>query len=1039
MRVYTDKFFEAWQAGAKPIALAYLNIDDTLYCFGKQTPADAWLLASTFFWEARVLTFGTFTQELSTDSSDVFQTLTEKPMDTYSVTFDNADGYFSLLAAQHNLLAGTLSLYLGYEYPGFAAADFRRLFFGKISTLKWERQTAVVTAQQAMTPIEPTSPAVDTTKTYSLSVAGTGNSGGSSAFSTASIAPVFFDPTSIFFELEFLLDAGGGQLLLLEDADTGGDRVVIGVDAALQPYISINTAAPGATPNIVTAVVPLTLTTGTVHKVSMLYNKTTGGVLVTDSQGNTYEIFLKQWVEITTQGVTPAYTATQIAYNLFNDKIYAVDEAGAKIDIYSSSGVYESSFGSSGSGDGQFFKAKGITFDLSGYVYVSDEGISRIQVFSPSGTYTRKWAVTARPRSLCYSGGRIYGASYISSVVHAWDALTGTTEVIWGSAGSGDGQFSQLYGICADADGNIYTSEASGARIQVFTSSGGFLQKWALGSEGKMPDIYGNRIFVPVGASQVKVYSITGDYESESTAGDTVSAYSCVAFELDKFWVAQTSGTNEFQEWEFQLAVLNTDDGGDNNLTVGNNLDGTIFRARTNSGLDLWNSANDSGAASLVDNSGSFDLPITNGTWEEWGTNNVMQENPLPETPLTGFESFGGGLAGGYPNCLESHQNLFLPLPYGNLQENSAGGAVYVAPCIDSISFVYCVAGFPIQSVADGNDVDVFVDGVLTPSGWTFDEDNDYLSQGHIAILDFTSDPGGEVTVAPKSGPATLAGVSLTNPVDILEHLLEFIADSLGASTWTKDEGSFAQVKALSTRLLYTCAGVIQASQTINYWIQAILKGFLGWYTFNADGLLEIGMTDISANNPQTFATLNEYDAISASATQDDQSLCNALTINYAIAYTEIDRRYKNAGDPSYYVTEEVESITQSAAIYGTQQKDLNFDWTRNTYTVQRVAEYLLAQYNAPEIFVEYEGQDFIAAPLELRDYVNAEWSFVLTQDGVSTVDVWELRSKNLDLDNFTNRLILKKNKTDIPALYDYVYIGADHVYIGTSPVAILR
>ena len=57
----------------------------------------------------------------------------------------------------------------------------------------------------------------------------------------------------------------------------------------------------------------------------------------------------------------------------------------------------------------------------------------------------------------------------------------------WGSAGSGDGQFAEPQGIATDASGNVYVAEdgnddLGNARIQKFTSSGGFLTKW--GSPG---------------------------------------------------------------------------------------------------------------------------------------------------------------------------------------------------------------------------------------------------------------------------------------------------------------------------------------------------------------------------------------------------------------------------------------------------------------------------------------------------------------------------------------------------------------------------
>ena len=67
--------------------------------------------------------------------------------------------------------------------------------------------------------------------------------------------------------------------------------------------------------------------------------------------------------------------------------------------------------------------------DGSGNVYVADEGNHRIQEFDASGTF-----LTA-----------------------------------WGSAGSGNGQFTYSNGVAADGSGNVYVADSGNARIQKFS------------------------------------------------------------------------------------------------------------------------------------------------------------------------------------------------------------------------------------------------------------------------------------------------------------------------------------------------------------------------------------------------------------------------------------------------------------------------------------------------------------------------------------------------------------------------------------------
>ena len=53
-----------------------------------------------------------------------------------------------------------------------------------------------------------------------------------------------------------------------------------------------------------------------------------------------------------------------------------------------------------------------------------------------------------------------------------------------GGTGSGDGEFRWPQGLGIDGDGNVYVSECSNDRIQVFDPQGRFLRKWGVTGSG---------------------------------------------------------------------------------------------------------------------------------------------------------------------------------------------------------------------------------------------------------------------------------------------------------------------------------------------------------------------------------------------------------------------------------------------------------------------------------------------------------------------------------------------------------------------------
>ncbi len=103
----------------------------------------------------------------------------------------------------------------------------------------------------------------------------------------------------------------------------------------------------------------------------------------------------------------------------------------SKIREHSSAGTLLHTFGSSGSGNGQLWNARGIAIDPDGNVWVADSFNNRVQILSPAGVYLSKF----------------------------------------GSEGTGPGQFAFPAGVAVDRKGNVWVSDKNNSRLQKFKTS----------------------------------------------------------------------------------------------------------------------------------------------------------------------------------------------------------------------------------------------------------------------------------------------------------------------------------------------------------------------------------------------------------------------------------------------------------------------------------------------------------------------------------------------------------------------------------------
>jgi tripartite motif-containing protein 71 len=170
-------------------------------------------------------------------------------------------------------------------------------------------------------------------------------------------------------------------------------------------------------------------------------------------------------------------------------RVYVADMNANKIFVFNSAGSFLFSWGSFGTGNGQFKQPRGLAFDQSNpqRLYVADANNVRVQVFNTSGVYQFQFKshLKGNLRGLAVDPARdaVYVVSITGQAVFKYN-LSGVWLMNIGSAGglsqttccsTPSGQFSNGgREITVAGDGNIWVGDMPNFRVQVFSPAGQF-------------------------------------------------------------------------------------------------------------------------------------------------------------------------------------------------------------------------------------------------------------------------------------------------------------------------------------------------------------------------------------------------------------------------------------------------------------------------------------------------------------------------------------------------------------------------------------
>jgi tripartite motif-containing protein 71 len=247
-----------------------------------------------------------------------------------------------------------------------------------------------------------------------------------------------------------------------------------------------------------------------------------GRVYVSDSQLRRVQVFDAHLGFITSFGAgmlggdLRGLTVDQV-----NNWVYVVDAATAKVYKFTTGGQFLLSFGSEGTGNGQFSGGgRDVTVDGDGNVWVGDMPNFRAQKFAPDGRFLL--AVPdpaippppggfAEPRAVAVDGsGNVFVSDTDNWRIEKFDA-TGQFTLQWGSRGGGPYKFNYAKGLAVDpATGAVYVCDSDNGRVKKYTNGGTFVWEAGTGIKANGADVAGDGSVYVADSQNARVIQLNG-------------------------------------------------------------------------------------------------------------------------------------------------------------------------------------------------------------------------------------------------------------------------------------------------------------------------------------------------------------------------------------------------------------------------------------------------------------------------------------------------------------------------------------------------
>ena len=174
-------------------------------------------------------------------------------------------------------------------------------------------------------------------------------------------------------------------------------------------------------------------------------------------------------------------------------EVVVTEGGGHCVTVFSTRGEKLRSFGTEGSGHGQFKWPCGVTVDGEGNILVADTCNNHIQKFTAEGQFLTAvgkfgsgplqfWC----PTDIAFNtiNNKVYVAGSSNNHIQVLNSDL-TFSSTFGKPGNGKVQFRDPLGIACDSTGKVYVADTHNHRIQVFTAEGKFIRMFGRHGQGR--------------------------------------------------------------------------------------------------------------------------------------------------------------------------------------------------------------------------------------------------------------------------------------------------------------------------------------------------------------------------------------------------------------------------------------------------------------------------------------------------------------------------------------------------------------------------
>ena len=174
-----------------------------------------------------------------------------------------------------------------------------------------------------------------------------------------------------------------------------------------------------------------------------------------------------------------------------DDRVYVADHGNHRLAVFDVQGNWVANWGSRGSRDEVY--DFGLAIDADGNTFVSDRNKNIIKKFSPDMTLIRSFGSPGSGdgqfngvlEMAIGSNQRLYVVDHSGHRVQYFD-LEGNFLGKFGTEGSGNGNFKFPWGIAVGRDDRVYVSDRDNHRVQIFDANGNYLNQF-----GRQGTFYG--------------------------------------------------------------------------------------------------------------------------------------------------------------------------------------------------------------------------------------------------------------------------------------------------------------------------------------------------------------------------------------------------------------------------------------------------------------------------------------------------------------------------------------------------------------------